>query len=226
MTVGGILRRGFLRGGLPRSYRQGPSHCGAGTQPRLVELAQARQVAGPTAARAGADPGWSAACSACRMRWARSTPGQACATTTTCDAAVEAGPQASSSASDVAGSGTRSHPATGPLAQARWASGGRRSPRFCALAPPRHRVLVIVGTFVASVLDLIGLTMMVPFIIAATSGQESTKGLVIALHSVLAHFGVPFAPLPILAIIIGGLTLKAIVGVLVTTLRATRSSAR
>ena len=86
-----------------------------------------------------------------------------------------------------------------------------------ALAPPRHRALVIVGTFVASVLDLIGLTMMVPFIIAATSGQESTKGLVIALHSVLAHFGVPFAPLPIMGIIIGGLALKAIVGVLVTT---------
>ena len=59
--------------------------------------------------------------------------------------------------------------------------------------------------------------MMVPFIIAATSGQESTKGLVIALHSVLAHFGVPFAPLPIMGIIVGGLALKAIVGVLVTT---------
>ena len=86
-----------------------------------------------------------------------------------------------------------------------------------ALAPARQRALVIIGTFVASVLDLIGLTMMVPFIIAATSAQESTKGMVIALHSLLAHVGVPFAPLPIMGIIIGGLVLKAIVGVLVTS---------
>ena len=85
-----------------------------------------------------------------------------------------------------------------------------------ALAPPRQRFLVVFGTFISSVLDLIGLTMMVPFIIATTSTQESTKGLVVALHSLLSTVGVPFEPLPILAIIIGGLGLKAIVGVLVT----------
>ncbi len=85
-----------------------------------------------------------------------------------------------------------------------------------ALAPARQRALVIVGTFVSSVLDLIGLTMMVPFIIATTSDQESTKGVVVMLHSVLSQFGVPFAPLPILTIIITGLALKGVVGVLVT----------
>ncbi len=85
-----------------------------------------------------------------------------------------------------------------------------------ALAPARQRALVIVGTFVSSVLDLIGLTMMVPFIIATTSDQEATKGVVVMLHSVLVHFGVPFAPLPIMAIIISGLALKGVVGVMVT----------
>jgi ATP-binding cassette subfamily C protein len=85
-----------------------------------------------------------------------------------------------------------------------------------ALAPPRQRALVIIGTFVSSVLDLIGLTMMVPFIIATTSDQESTKGVVVMLHSVLGQFGIPFAPLPIMAIIITGLTLKGLIGVLVT----------
>jgi ATP-binding cassette, subfamily C, bacterial len=84
------------------------------------------------------------------------------------------------------------------------------------LAPRRHRALVVVGSFLASVLDLIGLTMMVPLIIAATNVQESTKGIVVALGKVLGAVGLQFSPLPILTIIIVGLALKGIVGVLVT----------
>ena len=84
------------------------------------------------------------------------------------------------------------------------------------LAPARHRVLVVLGSFLSSILDLIGLTMMVPLIIAASGTQESTKGIVVAVQTVLARIGLDFAPIAILAIIIVGLTLKAIVGVLVT----------
>ena len=62
------------------------------------------------------------------------------------------------------------------------------------LAPPRHRALVVVGTFLSSVLDLIGLTMMVPLIIAATDLRNPTKGIVVALGTVLAVVGLPFAP--------------------------------
>jgi len=84
------------------------------------------------------------------------------------------------------------------------------------LAPPRHRVLVVVGSFVSSVLDLIGLTMMVPLIIAATDLQGSSKGIVVALHAALDRIGLPFTPPAILTIIIVGLALKAVVGVIVT----------
>jgi ATP-binding cassette subfamily C protein len=85
-----------------------------------------------------------------------------------------------------------------------------------ALAPRRQRALVVVGTFVSSVLDLIGLTMMVPLIIAATDLQESTKGIVVALSAILKVVGLPFAPLPILSVIVVGLGLKAVVGIFVT----------
>lgn len=84
------------------------------------------------------------------------------------------------------------------------------------LAPPRHRVLVVVGSFVSSLLDLIGLTMMVPLIIAATDVQGPTKGIVVALQNILGGIGLPFTPAAILTIIIVGLTLKALAGVLVT----------
>lgn len=84
------------------------------------------------------------------------------------------------------------------------------------LASPRHRALVIVGTFISSVLDLIGLTMMVPLIIAATDLKSSNKGIVVAMGKALAFVGLPFEPMPILIVIIIGLALKALVGVLVT----------
>ena len=89
-------------------------------------------------------------------------------------------------------------------------------PRSSALAPPRHRALVIVGTFVVQRArsdrpDHDGAVHH-----RRHQPQESTKGIVVAMHTVLEPVGLPFAPLPILAIIIGGLALKALVGVLVT----------
>jgi ATP-binding cassette subfamily C protein len=84
------------------------------------------------------------------------------------------------------------------------------------LASPRQRALVVAGTFLSSVLDLVGLTMMVPLIIAATHVRETYKGSVVAIGKVLGAVGVPFEPLPILVIIVIGLTLKAVVGILVT----------
>ena len=85
----------------------------------------------------------------------------------------------------------------------------RDPPGACGWRSPRHRALVIVGTFVSSILDLVGLTMMVPLIIAATDLKESTKGIVVAMGKALARVGLPFAPMPILAVIIVGLALKA-----------------
>ena len=84
------------------------------------------------------------------------------------------------------------------------------------LAPRRHRALVIVGTFVSGVLDLLGLTMMVPLIIAATELKDSTKGIVVAMGSALASVGLPFEPYPILVVIVCGLALKAVVSVIVS----------
>jgi ATP-binding cassette subfamily C protein len=84
------------------------------------------------------------------------------------------------------------------------------------LAPPRTRALVIVGSFVASVLDLVGLTMMLPLIIAATDMQQVHKGLVVLIQSVVVATGLPFAPLPILAVIVVGLGLKALVGLTIS----------
>ncbi|HEX6010241.1 MAG TPA: ABC transporter ATP-binding protein [Geminicoccaceae bacterium] len=95
----------------------------------------------------------------------------------------------------------------------KWSSAVRQ---VLLLAPRRHRALVILGTFVSGVLDLIGLTMMVPLIIAATELKESTKGIVVAMGSTLAAVGLPFEPYPILVVIVCGLALKALVSVLVS----------
>ena len=84
------------------------------------------------------------------------------------------------------------------------------------LAPKKNRVLVIVGTLVANVLDLIGLTMMVPLIIAATHLTDSTKGIVVAFNSAFSRVGLPFEPLYIVILIVIGLGLKALVSIGVT----------
>ena len=83
------------------------------------------------------------------------------------------------------------------------------------LAPPRTRALVVGGSFVASVLDLVGLTMMLPLIIAATDLTQVHKGLVLLIQSAVVAVGLPFTPLPILGVIVVGLGLKALVSVLI-----------
>ena len=93
---------------------------------------------------------------------------------------------------------------------------GRHSPGVCGWRPGAIGRWSSSAPSSSSVLDLIGLTMMVPLIIAATNVQELTKGIVVALGKVLGCRGPAFSPLPILAIIIVGLALKGIVGVLVT----------
>jgi len=102
----------------------------------------------------------------------------------------------------------------------RWRKRGRKWARAVAdvlrLAPPRTRALVIAGSFTASVLDLIGLTMMLPLIIAATDLGQVHKGLVVMVQTAVAAVGLPFSPLPILLVIVVGLGLKALVGVLVS----------
>jgi ATP-binding cassette subfamily C protein len=102
----------------------------------------------------------------------------------------------------------------------RWRKRGRKWARAVAdvlrLAPPRTRALVIAGSFTASVLDLIGLTMMLPLIIAATDLGQVHKGLVVMVQSAVAAVGLPFSPMPILMVIVIGLGLKALVGVLVS----------
>lgn len=84
------------------------------------------------------------------------------------------------------------------------------------LAPPRTRALVVFGSFLAGMLDLIGLTMMLPLIIAATDLELVHKGLVLAIAQVVTSIGLPFAPGPILMIIVVGLGLKALVSVVVS----------
>ncbi|MEK0085642.1 ABC transporter ATP-binding protein [Benzoatithermus flavus] len=84
------------------------------------------------------------------------------------------------------------------------------------LAPLGRRTLVILGTFVAGVLDLIGITMMVPLIMAATNLKDSAKGSVVAIRTALEAVGLPFSPIPILVLIVAGLALKAVVSIAVT----------
>ncbi|MFO1074043.1 MAG: ABC transporter ATP-binding protein [Geminicoccaceae bacterium] len=84
-----------------------------------------------------------------------------------------------------------------------------------ALAPPRTRALVILGSFVASILDLVGLTMMLPLIIAATDLTMVHKGFIVVIESLVTTFGMPFTPAPILVVIVVGLGLKALIGVAV-----------
>ena len=84
-----------------------------------------------------------------------------------------------------------------------------------ALAPPGTRALVIFGSFVASVLDLVGLTMMLPLIIAATDLTMVHKGFIVVIQSLVTSLGLPFTPGPILGVIVVGLGLKAAIGVAV-----------
>lgn len=116
-------------------------------------------------------------------------------------------------------------PAVAPRAAPRTASRRwwRRAGKWaCAvrnvlrLAPRSTRLLVVGGSFLAGMLDLIGLTMMLPLIIAATNLEQVHKGIAVAISNLVTSAGLPFTPGPILAVIVVGLGLKALVAVLVS----------
>jgi ATP-binding cassette subfamily C protein len=104
------------------------------------------------------------------------------------------------------------------LAKARKRVGkwGRAAREVLLLAPRRHRTMVILGTFVASVLDLVGITMIVPLIVVAANLKESTKGSVVAIRTALESVGLPFGAWPILTVIVVGLALKGLVSIAVS----------
>lgn len=90
-----------------------------------------------------------------------------------------------------------------------WARAMRRVLR---LVPPRQRYLVIVGLFFSSLMELIGLTMIIP-LLASTAQLKESKGIAIAVQSLFSSIGIPFYPAYLLVVIFIGLGLKALIGV-------------
>lgn len=56
---------------------------------------------------------------------------------------------------------------------------------------PRQRYLVIVGLFFSSLMELIGLTMIIP-LLASTAQLRESKGIAIAVQSLFSSIGIPF----------------------------------
>lgn len=80
------------------------------------------------------------------------------------------------------------------------------------LASPLQRFLVVGGLFLASMFELIGLTMIIPLLATATMDVQSGKGAITkAIRGGMEAVGLPFDPLLILVIIVIGFALKAIV---------------
>lgn len=75
-----------------------------------------------------------------------------------------------------------------------------------------QRFLVIGGLFVATVLETLGLTMIIPLLASASQLKES-KGIALAMEKLFSSLGLPFDPLILLAMIIIGLCLKAVIAV-------------
>ncbi len=87
--------------------------------------------------------------------------------------------------------------------------------RVLRLVGPRKRYIVIVGLFFASLLELLGLTMIIP-LLATSAHMKEAKGIGIAIQDALASVGLSSAPLFFLTVIIVGLSLKALLSVNVT----------
>jgi ATP-binding cassette subfamily C protein len=87
--------------------------------------------------------------------------------------------------------------------------------RVLRLVDARRRSLVIVGLFFASLLELLGLTMIIPLLATAAHMKEA-KGIGIAIQSALESIGLSADPLFFLTVIIVGLSLKAVLSVHVT----------
>jgi ATP-binding cassette subfamily C protein len=88
--------------------------------------------------------------------------------------------------------------------------------RVLRLVPLKTRVLVISGLFISGVLELFGLTMIIPLLATAAQVREAKGGLMMAVREGMESLGLPFDPSFLLAAIIIGLSLKAVVSIAVT----------
>lgn len=84
--------------------------------------------------------------------------------------------------------------------------------RVLRLVSTRDRYLVIGGLFLSSMLELIGLTMIIPLLASASQLRES-KGIAMAVQAAFEKIGIPFDPAYLFGIIVIGLGLKALVAV-------------
>ena len=87
--------------------------------------------------------------------------------------------------------------------------------RVLRLVDGRRRSIVVVGMFFASLLELLGLAMIIPLLATAAHMKEA-KGLGIAIQNALESIGLSADPLVFLTVIIVGLSLKAVLSVHVT----------
>ena len=88
--------------------------------------------------------------------------------------------------------------------------------RVLRLVPVKTRVLVISGLFISGLLELFGLTMIIPLLATAAQVREAKGGLMMAVREGMELLGLPFDPSFLLAAIIVGLSLKAVVSIAVT----------
>lgn len=88
--------------------------------------------------------------------------------------------------------------------------------RVLRLVPLKTRVIVISGLFISSVLELLGLTLIIPLLATAAQVREAKAGMMLAIRTGMESIGLPFDPPFLLAAIILGLSLKAVVSISVT----------
>jgi ATP-binding cassette, subfamily C, bacterial len=88
--------------------------------------------------------------------------------------------------------------------------------RVLRLVSLKTRVLVISGLFISGVLELFGLTMIIPLLATAAEVREAKGGLMLAVRAGMESLGIPFDPSFLLAAIIIGLSLKAVISIAVT----------
>ena len=75
-----------------------------------------------------------------------------------------------------------------------------------ALAPLAKRIVVIGGLFISSIFELLGLTMIIPLLAAASLDHHASKGgISTAIRSGMEVIGLPFDPFIILVLIVAGL---------------------
>ncbi|SNB61577.1 ATP-binding cassette, subfamily C [Arboricoccus pini] len=82
------------------------------------------------------------------------------------------------------------------------------------LVSPMQRFIVVGGLFLSSILELCGMGMIIP-LLATASGAREAKGVSLGVEKLFAAVGLPFAAYAILIVVVVGLTLKAVVGILI-----------